>query len=119
MGLLLAICVHAANLHESQTALKVLKMLYKRLPRLKRIWADGAYHGPLIEQVRTRFGWILEVLQRQGKGFEVIPKRWVVERPFAWFEGYRRLSKDYERQPRNSEAMVKLAMIRLMLNRIA
>lgn len=110
--------VHRANAHESQTAVKLLELLYKRCPRLKRIWADRAYQGGLVERVRARFGWILEIVQRTGKGFQVMPRRWVVERTFAWFEGYRRLSRDYERLPHNSEAMVKLAMIRLMLNRI-
>ncbi len=62
---------------------------------------------------------MLDVVERLGKGFEVLPKRWVVERTFGWFEGYRRLSKDYERLPKNSEAMIELAMIRLMLNRLA
>lgn len=119
MGLLLAVVVHAANEHESKTALKLLEKLYKRFPRLKRIFADQAYQGPLIEIVKERFGWILDVVKRVGKGFQVLPKRWVVERSFAWLEGYRRLSKDYERLAKNSEAMVKLAMIRLMLNRIA
>ena len=119
MGLLLAVVVHAANAHETKTALKLLEKLYKRVPRLKRIFADQAYQGSLIDQVKARFGWILDVVKRRGKGFQVLPKRWVVERTFGWFEGYRRLSKDYERLPKNSEAMVKLAMIRLMLNRLA
>ena len=111
--------MHAANEHESKTALKLLENLYKRVPRLKRIFADQAYQGDLVEIVKARFGWILDVVKRAGKGFQVLPKRWVVERSFAWLEGYRRLSKDYERLVANSESMVKLAMIRLMLNRIA
>lgn len=119
MGLLLAVVVHAANRHESRTTVKLLKKLYKRHPRLKRIWADGAYQGEVVEHVKAHFGWILEVVKRLGKGFQVLPRRWVVERTFAWFEGYRRLSRDYERLPANSEAMVQLAMVRLMLNRIA
>ncbi len=119
MGLLLAVIVHAANEHESKTALKLLEKLYKRFPRLKRIFADQAYQGDLIEAVRRCFGWLLDVVKRVGKGFQVLPKRWVVERTFGWFEGYRRLSKDYERLVENSEAMVQLAMIRLMLNRLA
>ena len=118
MGLLLAVIVHGANVHESTTALVLLGKLYKRFPRLKRLWADGAYGGGLVAEVEDRFGWILDVVKRLGRGFEVLPRRWVVERTFAWFEGYRRLSRDYERLPENSEAMVQLAMIRLMLNRI-
>ena len=119
MGLVLAVVVHAAHRHESKTAVKVLEKLDKWCYRLRRIWADGAYQGELIEQVYIRFGWILEVVKRLGQGFQVLPRRWVVERTFAWFEGYRRLSRDYERLPENSEAMIQLAMIRLMLNRIA
>ncbi len=102
-----------------RAALKLLEKLYKRFPRLKRIFADQAYQGDLIEEVRRRFGWVLDVVKRVGKGFQVLPKRWVVERTFGWFEGYRRLSKDDERLVENSEAMVQLAMIRLMLNRLA
>ena len=119
MGLLLVVIVHAANEHESKTALKLLEKLYKRFPRLKRLWADAAYRGELVDQVKERFGWVLDIVKRQGKGFQVLPRRWVVERTFAWFEGYRRLSKDYERLPKNSEAIVEWAMIRLMLNRLA
>ena len=119
MGLLLAVVVHAANVHETKTAPKLLEKLYKRFPRLKRIFADAAYSGALIDQVKERFGWVLDVIKRTGQGFQVLPKRWVVERTFSWFEGYRRLSKDYERLPKNSETMVELAMIRLMLNRLA
>ena len=118
MGLLLAVVVHAAHEHESKTALTVLKKLYKRLARLKVIFADQAYRGDLEVEVHRQFGWFLEIIRRLGQGFQVLPKRWVVERTFAWFEGYRRLSKDYERLVESSETMVKLAMIRLMLNRV-
>lgn len=119
MGLPLAVIVHAAHEHESQTAMKLLEKIYNRVPRLRCIFADGAYRGDLIDWVKERFGWRIEVIKREGKGFQILPKRWVVERTFSWFEGYRRLSKDYERLPKNSETMVQLAMIRLMINRIA
>ncbi len=118
MGLLLVVLVHAANRHESKTALKLLETLHGQGPRLKRIFADQAYQGTLAQTVTDRFGWILEIVRRLGKGFQVLPKRWVVERSFAWLEGYRRLSKDYERLVENSQTMVQLAMIRLMLNRL-
>ena len=118
LGLLLAVIVHAAHEHESQTAVKVLKKLYKRAARLKVIFADQAYRGDISVEIHQRYGWFIEIIERVSKGFQVLPKRWVVERTFAWFEGYRRLSKDYERHVENSESMIKLAMIRLMLNRI-
>lgn len=121
MGLLLAVVVHAANMHESKGALLVLERLAGKFPRLKRIWADSAYVGELIETVHRLWGWILEVVAKKEhqRGFEVLPKRWVVERSFAWLYDCRRLSMDYEYSTRSSEAMIKIAMIRLMVRRLA
>ena len=119
LGLLLAVVVHAAHLHESLQAERVLARLEGRFPRLKVIFADQGYAGGLIALVRQVYGWVLHVVRRQEgqRGFQVLPKRWVVERSFG-FESYRRLSKDYEYLPATSEAMIKLAMVRLMLNRL-
>ena len=68
------------------------------LSRLRLIWADGAYAGQLIDWVRRTCDWVLEIVRRSddAKGFEVLPRRWVVERTFAWLGRYRRLSKDYQ-----------------------
>lgn len=120
MGLLLAVVVHAANTHDSKGASDVIALLRGRFSRLVKIIADGGYRGELIEHTKTAFGWILEVILRKddSRKFAVIPKRWVVERTFAWFESYRRLSKDFEFNTDTSEAMIQLAMIKLMLNRI-
>jgi len=120
MGLLLVVMTHAANIHDSKAAEEVLARLKGRFGRLTKIFADGGYRGELVEKVKKTFGWILDIVLRSdtAKGFEVIPKRWVVERTFAWFESYRRLSKDYEYNVDTSETMIQLAMIRLMLNRI-
>ena len=84
------------------------------------IFADGAYAGDLVERVREAFGWALRVVEREEgeRGFRVLPKRWVVERTLGWFGHYRRLSKEYEFHPRSSEAMIELAMARLMLDRL-
>ena len=119
-GLLLAVVVHAANLHDSKAANDVIKLLKGRFKRLVKILADGGYRGELIEKTKTTFGWILEVVLRSdhSTNFSVILKRWVVERTFSWFESYRRLSKDFEYRTDTSEAMIQLAMIKLMLNRI-
>lgn len=119
-GLLLAVVVHAANLHDSKAAIDVIKLLMGRFKRLVKILADGGYRGGLIEKTKTSFGWILKVVLRtdQSTNFSVIPKRWVVERTFSWFESYRRLSKDFEYRTDTSETMIQLAMIKLMLNRI-
>jgi len=120
MGLLLAVVLHAANVHDSKGAGDVIALLRGRFQRLVKIVADGGYRGELIEKTKNAFGWILEIVLRSdhSTNFTVIPKRWVVERTFSWFESYRRLSKDFEFLTDTSEAMIHLAMIRLMLNRI-
>ncbi len=120
MGLLLAVIVHAANEHDSKSAPRVIAELRGRFSRLVKIIADGGYRGELIENTRKMFGWMVEVVLRSDtcSKFEVLPKRWIVERTFAWFESYRRLSKDFEFQTETSQTMIQLAMIRLMLNRI-
>lgn len=99
MGLLLAIVVDAANEHDSKGTTKVIALLKGRFERLVKIVADSSYRVELIEKSKTAFGWILE--------------RWVVERTFAWFESYQRLSKDFEYITDRSEAMIKFAMIKL------
>lgn len=120
MGLLLAVVVHAANEHDSKSAPMVIAELRGRFSRLVKIIADGGYRGELIENTRKIYGWIVEIVLRSDSTtkFEVLPKRWIVERTFAWFESYRRLSKDFEYQTETSQAMIQLAMIKLMLNRI-
>jgi len=120
LGLLLAVVVHAANIHDSKSAPEVISRLKGRFSRLKKIFADGGYRGELIDTMKQLHGWIIEIVLRCDKktNFKVLPKRWVVERTFAWFESYRRLSKDYEYLTDTSEAMIQLAMIKLMLNRI-
>ena len=120
LGLLLAVVVHAANVHDSKGASDVIALLKGRFERLVKIVADGGYRGELIEKTKATFGWILEIVLRSefSSKFTVIPKRWVVERTFAWFESYRRLSKDFEFRTDTIEAMIQLAMRKLMLNRI-
>ncbi len=85
-----------------------------------KIVADGGYRGELMENTKRIFGWVLEVVLRSDTTvkFQVLPKRWIVERTFSWFENYRRLGKDYEYKIDTSEAMIQLSMVMLMLNRI-
>jgi putative transposase len=94
---------------------------YSRWCRLKLIWADGGYRGELIPWVKQTLGWTLEIVEKLGDqvGFQVVPKRWIVERTFAWLNRQRCLSKDYERLPATSEAFIYVAMIRLMVKRLA
>jgi putative transposase len=117
----LIVVVHAASVQDRDGARLVLDKVKQLLPRLKLIWADGGYAGQLIDWVKTVCGWVLEIVKRSDntKGFHVLPRRWVVERTFAWLGRYRRLSKDYEYLPETSEAMVYAAMTRTMLKRLA
>jgi putative transposase len=120
IGLVLAVVVHAANIQDRDGAKLVLSRLKGRFPRLKLIWADGGYAGQLVDWVHELGDWLLQIVKRSDKaGFTVLPRRWVVERTFAWLGRYRRLSKDYEAKPETSEAFIYIAMIQLMLHRLA
>ena len=120
MGLVWAVVVHSAGINDSQHAPWVLHRLAGLVPRLKKVIADAGYQGTPGGLVWRVFGWLWEIVERdpETEGFAVLKKRWIVERTFGWFENYRRLSKDYERLPESSEAMIELSMIRLMLNRL-
>jgi putative transposase len=98
----------------------VLSKLLGQFPRLKLIWADGAYAGQLASWAYLVGGWLIEVVKRATTrhSFEVLPRRWVVERTLGWLGRNRRLSKDYEELPESSEAWVHIAMIHLMLKRL-
>ncbi len=121
LGLLIAVVVTAANVQDYHGAKPVLGSVRDRCPRLQVIWADGIYEKPwLIDWVRSECGWELQVIKRsdKDKGFKLLPKRWVVERTFGWLGRYRSLSKDYERLPETSEAMIRMAMIHVMVRRL-
>jgi putative transposase len=121
LGLLIAVVVTSAAVQDYHGAVPVLDRVKGRCPRLKLIWADGIYEKPwLIDWVREECGWELQVTKRSDKtkGFKVVPKRWVVERTFGWLGRYRRLSKDYEGLPETSEAMIRMAMIHIMVRRL-
>lgn len=121
-GLLLAVHVTPADTQDRDGARRLLAGLQRLVPRLELIWADGAYGGKdLADWCEQQGGWRLEIVKRSGGygGFEVVPRRWVVERTFSWLGRHRRLSKDYERKLHTSEAFIQVAMIRLMLARLA
>lgn len=122
LGLLLAVTVHSAQIQDRAGAKLVLAKLAPMLClRLQKIWVDSAYQGDLVGWCYDLAQIQLEVVARPATqvGFEVLPKRWIVERTFAWFAHYRRLSKDYEQHILHSEGMVYLASIRMMLNRLS
>jgi putative transposase len=124
LGLLLAIFVSAANVDDAVAAKQVLRPLtVTQQPRLQVIWADNKYHNHQLNAWKARqqkLPWKLEVVSRpQGaQGFVLLPKRWIVERTFAWFGRARRLSKDYERRVESSVAMIQISSIHLMLNKL-
>jgi transposase len=121
LGLPLSVYVSPADIQDRAGARLLLAGLKPFVPRLKKIWADGAYSGErLAGRLEQRDGWELEIVERdpQAKGFEVLPKRWIVERTFSWLIRNRRLSKDYERLVQTSETFIEIAMIRLILRRL-
>ena len=121
LGLLIYVSVTAASVQDRSEAKRALGKLSGRMPRFKLIWADGAYTGPFIEWVSKKCGWIVEIIKpiRKKPGFNVRPWCWIVERTFGWLSKNRRLSKDYECLPETSEALIRIAMIRLMTRRLA
>ncbi len=121
LGLILVVVVHAASLQDRDGAKLVLGKLVGRFPRLQRIWADGSYGGKLVGWAKRTGGWVLEIVKRpkEAVGFQVLPRRWVVERTLAWLTRCRRLGKDYAGLTASSEALIYIAMTRLMLRRLA
>ena len=120
LGLVMAVVVTTACAADRDGLKKLLRTFGVHRKKLRKIWVDGGYRGKVIEWVKERFCYHLEVVLRSDdvKGFIVLPKRWIVERTFAWLNNHRRLSKDYERYPKTSETMIQIAMIRLMLRRL-
>lgn len=123
LGLILCVVVTAANVSDHQGLKMLLTQWFSNgVQRLRKLWVDGGYIGQaLYEWVRNlkkTYKVDLEVTVHQGKGFQVVPKRWVVERTFGWLGGYRRHSKDYEVLTRNSEAMIQISMIAILLRRL-
>ncbi len=128
LGLLLVVVVHSASVQDGTGGLQTLQTLFERIKknlhnrwcRLKLIWADGAY-AQIVEKVRTQFGWQLEIVRRpeDAKGFQILPRRWVVERTFGWLGRYRRLARDYEHTTLSSQTMTYIASVRRMLKLVA
>jgi transposase len=133
-GLLLKVVVHPADVQDRDGAKLLLTGLAERFPRLAKLWVDAAYQGPCATWIAETLGWTVEVVRKPSAwvwvgpgqepptrpaGFQVLPRRWVVERTFAWLGRYRRLSKDYEVLPATEETWIYLAMSRLMTARLA
>ena len=120
LGLIMTMVVTTAAVQDRDGARILLRSFGIHRKKLRKVWVDGGYRGELVEWVKRTFRYCLEVVLRSDdiKGFVVLPKRWVVERTFAWLNNHRRLSKDYERFTKTSETMIQIAMMRLMLRRL-
>jgi transposase len=125
LGLLLVVMVTSASVQDRHGGRAILERTAARYPSIALIWADSGYanqvDASLVTWARTAISIVLQIVRRTDdvKGFQVLPRRWVVERTFGWLVRNRRLSRDYERLTCNSETMIKIAMIRLMATRLA
>lgn len=121
-GLMVGLVVHSASIQDRDGAPAVLKSILKRWPWLRHVFADGGYAGPKLRRALQKVGrFVLEIVKRsdRAKGFEVLPRRWVVERTFAWLGRCRRLARDFERSIASAEAWILVAHIRLLTRRVA
>ncbi len=119
-GFVLKAFVTEAHYQDGTVASWLVTWLTKRFPRLAKIWADRAYRGRFVDKAKAQ-GIDVEIVEPEPgqKGFQVQPRRWVVERTFAWLSNYRRLSKDFEQWMQTSDAAIYAAMSHLMVRRLA
>jgi transposase len=115
--------VHPADIQDRDGGVLVLSTLFDRYPFLQKLFADAAYQGPKFANGSAAFlpELTIEIVKRSdtAKGFKILPRRWVVERTFAWLNRCRRLAKDFENRTHNALAFLKLASIRLMLRKLS
>jgi putative transposase len=122
LGLLLSVAVHPADIQDRDGASLVLNEATRALwPFILRIFADAGYQGPRAALAASNSGgWIIEIVKRnEMHKFIVLPKRWIVERTLAWISRNRRLMRDFERYARTIAGFIRLAMIKIMLRRLA
>lgn len=122
LGLMVGLVVHGADIQDRDGAPSVLEQIRYRYPWLRHVFADGGYAGPKLRGALKQVGdWTLEIVKRsdRAQGFEVLPRRWVVERTFAWLNRCRRLAKDWEKSIASTEAWITIAHIRLLTRRLA
>lgn len=122
LGLMVGLVIHSAGIQDRDGAPGVLKTILKRWPWLRHIFADGGYAGPKLKGRLEKVGkFTLEIVKRSdhAEGFELLPRRWVVERTFAWLGRCRRPAKDFEKTISSSEAWIYIASVRFLTRRIA
>ncbi len=121
-GFLVGAVVHAADVQDRDGAPDVLASIRYLYPWLRHVFADGGYAGQKLKAALTKIGdWTLQIVKRSdtAKGFELLPRRWVVERTFAWLNRNRRLAKDFERTIESATAWLFLASVQLIIRRVA
>lgn len=133
-GLVSAVVVHEGNIADRDGAKLLLDKAAAKLPRIEKVWADRGYNGKIGEWMKERLGWSLEIAKPPRRwvwvppgeeaspyprGFIVLPRRWVIERTFAWILRHHRMRCDYEFLAESTEALIYVAMIRLMVSRLA
>jgi len=122
LGFMVGLVVHSAGIQDRDGAPELLKSIRDAYPDLRHIFADGGYAGPKLRDALEKVGnWTIQIVKRSdaAEGFEVIPRRWVVERTFAWLNRCRRLAKDWEKSIASAEAWIFIAHIRTLTRRIA
>jgi putative transposase len=122
LGLLIFVVIHAADVQDRDGAPLVLKAIRRRFPWLRHVFADGGYAGNKLKTAMRGHGqWTIEIVKRSdmAKGFVVLPRRWVVERTFAWLGRCRRLAKDWDKSLESANAWTQIASIRMLTRRIA
>ena len=122
LGLMVGLMVHSADIQDRDGAPDLLKSIRNRWPGLLHVFADGGYAGDRLKKRLQKIGkWRLEIIKRsdKAKGFEILPRRWVVERTFAWLGRCRRLAKDFEKSVASAEAWITIAHIRMLTRRLA
>ncbi len=122
LDLMVGLVVHGADIQDRDGAPELLNSIRHAFPWLRHVFADGGYAGPKLRGKLAKIGdWTMEIVKRSdtAKGFEVIPRRWVVERTFAWLNRCRRLAKDWEKTIVSAEAWILIAHIRLVTRRLA
>ncbi len=110
--------VHSAGVQDTRGARLLMVRMHRAFAGLGKIFVDAGYKNRCIAWAAAMFGWALEVVRRPDRRFTVLPKRWIVERTFAWLDGYRINAKDYHHNPACAEAAVYACAVRLMLNRL-
>ncbi|MFI6360653.1 IS5 family transposase [Streptomyces sp. NPDC050743] len=121
LGLLLVVCVTTAGLQDRDVAVPLLTRLRRGFATVRKVWADGGYTGSLVDWAAATLGLDVEIVRRpdEAKEFVLLKRGWIVERTLAWLVNSRRLARDYEYLPAAHEAMVKWAMVRIMIRRVA